>query len=251
MLRRQITNQAPARSAARSVQLSDGDSTQHRRGFAAGRWTLILALAVAACGGGGTSEPAAAPCTPRTVHVDIFGDSVNYDAAPVIQAEADRRFGAGRVVVRNRAVPGSTSEQLVTGADGLNAPWPASVTGDVVLVNHGINDAYAPLGITLDRYRENLRKIAAAPGVVLQTPSPTLPAVYEVGPRAAAVREVAAEAKVPLADVQAYVLSLPNWAGHMPDGIHPNGTLHQMIAANSTLPAIAPLVLAKMGCLNG
>jgi lysophospholipase L1-like esterase len=179
----------------------------------------------------------------------VFGDSVNHAAAPFVQAELDRRFGAGAVLVRNRAVPGSTSEQLVSGTDGLNAPWPASVAADVVLVNHGINDAYAPLGIAPERYRANMLALASGPAVVaLQTSSPTTAAVYDTAANAATVRDIAAQVRTPLADVQAYVLGLPNWQGHMPDGIHPNAVLHAMIARDVTVPAIAPLV-ERLRCL--
>jgi lysophospholipase L1-like esterase len=204
---------------------------------------IFFPTALAACGGGGDTQVQPPTCTPRVVRVQVFGDSVNRAHAPYLQAELDRRFGAGAVLVDNRAVGGTTSEQLVTGTDGLNAPWPGSVVADVVLVNHGINDAYAPLGVTIERYRANLRTLASAPAaVILQTPSPTTAAVYDSAPRAAAMREVAAETGAQLADVQAYVLGLPGWTVYLPDGIHPDANLHGLIARDVTAHALQQAV---------
>src|SRR6185369_5076931 len=97
-------------------------------------------------------------------------------------------------------------------------------------------DAYAPLGVTQEQFRANLRKLASVAVAVLETPSPTTADVYDTAPMAVIVREVAAEKHVALADVQAYVLSVPDWKDHLPDGIHPDAALHELIAQNITGP---------------
>lgn len=235
---------------------------------------IACAAILTACGGGGgggdsnTSAPASQPlaatapaattpgCTPlgRPVQYTIAGDSTNagkdgatgtYDVTPamLMQSLMDARFGAGAVVVTSIAVPGSTSNDLA----------PSQLTGDITIVNFGINDsAISRLGATdspvpIANYRLNLRALHAT---VLQTPNPTY---RDIRPLAAteayaqAMREVAAETGTPVADVTPYVLGLPGWQALVADGIHPTGALYAAIQRDVIFPVVAPMV-ARLLC---
>ena len=116
-------------------------STSTRRALLA----LPLALACA-----GALAPAHAHAKP--VRIQLFGDSTQwgYDGktdravpqppAAVLQSAMDARFGAGAVIVTERAVPGTSAAQLLAGTDGRNRPWPQEVDADIVVVNHALND---------------------------------------------------------------------------------------------------------------
>ena len=109
----------------------------------------VATLALAACGGG-SSDPSTGRskavltlgCVPvEQVKIQLFGDSTMVGAgastnsagdmpgapAPAIQAAMDARFGKGAVLVLGNAVSGTTSQQLIAGTDGVNAPWPQSI----------------------------------------------------------------------------------------------------------------------------
>jgi hypothetical protein len=58
---------------------------------------------------------------------------------------------------------------------------------------------------------------------------------------------VAAELGLPLADVDAYVRSLPGWEAMIPDGVHPDAALLRLIADNVVGPALAARV-APLRC---
>jgi len=201
-----------------------------------------ICFALTACGGGGSDTPST--CSPHPVSIALFGDSTQVGAynAGALQRYLEARFGKDGFSLELRAVPGTTSQQAIDGTDGLNLPWPQSVHADIVMSNFGINDAYAPLGVTQEQFRANLRKLASVAVAVLETPSPTTADVYDTAPMAVIVREVAAEKHVALADVQAYVLSVPDWKDHLPDGIHPDAALHELIAQNITGPVLAKAV---------
>jgi len=208
-------------------------------------------MSLAACGGGGAdpsippAEPAGPPCK-ATVTVQLYGDSTQWLAfeGGELQGVLDARFGAGRVKIVDQAVPGTTSQQLVDGTDGLNSPWPENLDADIAIVNHGINDAshHTPM----DAYAANLRAFAAGDGsarMVLETPNPVASWHTQNDAFAAVVREVASDTHTPLADVQAYVLSLPEWVPLLnSDGVHPSPELLGMIAEHVTGPALAPIV---------
>jgi lysophospholipase L1-like esterase len=210
----------------------------------------LAALAIAACGGGGSdpapsTPPDAAPTCKPVVTVQLFGDSTQWLAFDdgAIQAVLAARFG-NRVIVTNQAVPGTTSAELVAGTDGLNPPWPGNLTADVAIVNHGINDAshHTPEA----DYAANLRAFAAGNGVtrvVLETPNPVASWHTQNDAYTAIGREVAADTGTPLADVQAYVLGLPDWVQLLnDDGVHPSPELQRLIAENVTGPALAPII---------
>ena len=161
--------------------------------------------------------------------------------AVALQEILDARFGRGATLVENRGVGGTTAKELVAGTDGLNQPWPRSVAAEIVVLNHGIND------LTHDgdpaAYRAALLMIAQNTGgasLVFETPN--VVQVFNTAPYAQAMREVAAEFKVPVADTNALSAaqqSLGDWA-------HPTDAGYVSIVANSLAPAVVPLVAALL-----
>jgi lysophospholipase L1-like esterase len=227
---------------------------------------VALGIVLTACGGGGTSEPEAAPVTQQatqacvsTVRVQLFGDStqagwsaeqwgiVQNRPAVVLQSEMDAAFGAGVVKVQDRAVSSTTLAEMMAGADGLNAPWPGSVDADIVVVNHGINDATRYGGAGLPEYQSRLDALAArlpaGTQLVLQTSNPVTG--WDLAPYAQAMREVAAQRGAVVADTFGYVSNLPG-TGHLSDWAHPTQAMYSLIARHSLAPAVAPLVRARV-----
>lgn len=62
------------------------------------------------------------------------------------------------------------------------------------------------------------------------------------------MREVAAARRAPIADVQAFMASLPDWANRLErDGVHPSAALYRAIAADVLFPVVRDAV-AKLQC---
>lgn len=229
---------------------------------------LLLCLALAACGGGGDPGPTqaaaaapvaqapvaqatptpvvqAAPCPKTSVRVQLFGDSTQVPQAANLQPLMDARFGPGVVTVENRAVGHTYGQQLIGGSDGMNLPWPQSVASDIVVVNHGINDAHRSLDLA--QYAANLRAWLTAPAVVvLETPNP-VNSDFSTDAYAGTVRSVATAERAPLADTAAFVAAMPGWQALLPDGLHPTPELYAQIAQRVLMPTLEPIA-AKMLC---
>lgn len=215
---------------------------------------LAVGIAVTACGGGGSDQPDSQPSGPvckATVSVQLYGDSTQMFAFQdgKLQAEMDAKFGVGKVLLIDQSANGKTSQQLIDGTDGKNTPWPQNLTADIAMVNHGINDA---VHTTLAQYTLNMKAFAAGNGVtrmVIETPNPVLLPHAQTDTYAAIGRQVAAEAGLPLADVQSYVLGLPDWqdTSMLYDGVHPTPELEDLLAKNATGPVLEPII-ASMLC---
>jgi formylglycine-generating enzyme required for sulfatase activity len=96
-----------------------------------------------------------APARPGALRVACLGDSVVFDGLGAeLQAQADGRYGAGRVEVRNFAVPGGTYAGAMVIARNYLAAWPPHV----VVAYSGRNDLLS--GILRQRVerREMLRQ---------------------------------------------------------------------------------------------
>lgn len=140
----------------------------------------VLALALAACGGGGDTPPEApvapadttyhpplsptlkaTPVAQRVIRISMYGDSTVYGTSfvdgtyvksahnePVsVQWQFDQDFGPGKVIVTNRGIPGSTCPELLWGQAPVKTPWAQEIANnpdDLILVNEGINDAFRP-----------------------------------------------------------------------------------------------------------
>jgi lysophospholipase L1-like esterase len=62
-----------------------------------------------------------------------------------------------------------------------------------------------------------------------------------------AMKAVAAEKSAKVADVNSYVLNLPNWQTYVADGVHPNAPLYALIVTNVLQPKLEPMV-SKLLC---
>lgn len=216
-------------------------STSTRRALLA----LPLALACA-----GALAPAHAHATP--VRVQLFGDSTQwgYDgktrqpvAQPpvaLLQAAMDARFGVGAVLVTERAVPGTTSGELLAGTDERNRPWPQEVDADIVVVNHALNDARSR--VPLDVYRRNLEALHPT---VFETPNPVT-VDWPSPAYVAAMRDVAAGQHAPVADVDAWMRRQPHWQALLDDGVHPTQAGYREIVQKVLMPTLEPLVVKAM-----
>lgn len=211
--------------------------------------SFLLALLAA---GASAAAAAAAP-----VRIQLFGDSTQwgYDGrtdrqvphppAQVLQALMDARFGAGRVVVAERAVPGTTAGELLDGRDGRNRPWPKEVDADIVVVNHALNDARTH--VPLRRYAQTLARLHAT---VYETPNPVTVA-WDWAPYADAMRRVAADQHAPVADVARWMLARPRWQATLSDGVHPDDATYGAIVREVLMPALEPLVRAALAAGPG
>ena len=205
-----------------------------------------------ACGGSGEGHSG---CTPAAVVIQLEGDSIAAgsgatDAAFTPAALLRAAFPSATVV--STAQPGSTSSDRISGAPipghGRFLPFPQGVVGNIYLTNWGVNDAR--LGVPIAEFKVNLRKIASVPGAVLQTPTPMtgpLSNGQSTAAYAQAVREVGAELGVPVADVQAYVLGLPNWQALLVDGVHPRDELYALMVRDVIAPVVRRQV-ARSAC---
>jgi len=76
------------------------------------------------------------------------------------------------VSVTSKAAEVSTTKMLLDGTDGVNKVWPDSVEADIVIINHGFNDA--KMGVPVETYRQNLvtlrQRLPKNKVVVWQTP---------------------------------------------------------------------------------
>ncbi|MDB5820192.1 MAG: lipolytic protein family [Rhizobacter sp.] len=226
---------------------------------------LVASLLVTACGTAGhdriVDRPSVASCAPKVVTLQLFGDSTMYGVDSItrsqaipspaqnLQAAMDARFGVGAVRVTLNAVSGTDSAQLLAGTDGLNRPWPQSVSADLVVVNHGINDTDPARGISIDRYEANLRRLVAlspAP-VVFETPNPMKGTNERLDAFAQRMRDVAGSLALPVADTNTYVRTVPDWESFLPDYVHPTAAMYGLIVGNSLAPVLVPLV-ARLRC---
>ena len=203
----------------------------------------LLAAAAAVVSTSSWSAPA------RPVRIQLFGDSTQWGyvarsdkpvAEPpvaVLQSAMDARFGAGAVQVTERAVPGTTSGELLAGTDGRNRPWPREVDADIVVVNHALNDSHEHVPIATYE-----RQLAALHPTVFETPN-AITVNWPAAPYVGAMRRVAAEQHAPVADVDAWMRAQFNWRSLLSeDGLHPSQAGYREIVLKVLMPTLEPLV---------
>lgn len=188
---------------------------------------VLVALSLAACGGGGGDpEPVCSP-----VHVQVFGDSIGRGFAHALQQVADADRGEGRVIVDNRSVGGTSSVKLRLGTDGKNAPWPQGVGADVIFVNHGHNDR--TLEVPEDVFRSNIEAFAAEGAIILTT----IPVKWRSDE--GNVYLAVTKSMPKMLDVNAWALARGGvWFKHLPDGTHPDPYISRAVARSLLLPAV-------------
>ena len=212
----------------------------------------LLSAGVAGCGGG-SQAPVAPVCNQAaSVRIQLFGDSTQrgflgdasggvavHSPAVELQAYFDALY-PGRVSVTARAVDGSTARQLRVGDDTLNLPWPGSVTANIVVINHGINDLLVYRD--LPGYVQDLRALSSAATATVVFETPNVIKTGDLAPYAQAMRDVAREKGLTVADTFSYTSALPNGLQLLGDNVHPSDALYQLISRTVMQPTLGPMV---------
>lgn len=173
-------------------------------------------------------------------YVELFGDSVMCGKDPDLPtprcgvcSKADPIIGRVpqppgklinfflpqyKIVVTTRSSGNSTSGQLLHGSDGVNGPWPDSIDADIVIINHGLNDAKN--GIPVSEYKQNLIALREGlrPNQIMIWQTPTINYYWDTTLYAEAMKEVAFAYDDIVADTHKIK---PNWLEEIPDGVHP------------------------------
>lgn len=228
--------------------------------------SLLLSLALSACGGSSnttpnTNSPASGTNSPTSGTgastqllanspqiIGYYGDSTIWGlksgttntqvATPAPDAFAQALAGTARHTVNNKGVIGSTACDLLNGNTGLgiNNNWAAEMAGSnatVVIINHAINDSNPGMGESVDQYTaclNGLADTAKARGkkVIFETPNPVDRSGLDV--YVSAMKNVAAGKNIPVIDEYTYLskqLSDTYTIRDMdPDGTHPNDNVY-------------------------
>lgn len=124
-----------------------------------------------------------------------------------------------KLVVITRSSGNSTSGQLLSGTDGVNGPWPDDIDANIVVINHGTNDA--KLNVPIAVYKQNLIDLrnGLRPDQIVVWMTPTTNNAWDTTPYADAMKDVADVYEDIVADANKSIK--PNWLGELPDGLHP------------------------------
>jgi lysophospholipase L1-like esterase len=211
-----------------------------------------IAGLLCACGGGAGDDAAAPACR---VTVQLFGDSTQeaQGVAGTLANLLEARF-PGVVDVETPALGATDVRDL---PPCIAHPYTQGVCesavkpGAIVVVNTGINDALRSL--PLQGYTDQLRAFAASvptsqlifetPGAI--DPSSTLANGNVTTAQAAAMRALATERGAAIADVQAYMLAIPDWRARLVDGLHPTPALYAAIATDVLFPRVRDAVSSR------
>jgi lysophospholipase L1-like esterase len=123
-----------------------------------------------------------------------------------------------KLVITTRSSGNSTAEQLLKGTDGVNDKWPDNIEANIVVINHGMNDARK--GVPIQRYKNNLIELRSAlkDDQIMVWQTPTVNKLWNTDPYAEAMREVAEQYGDLVADANSV---MTNWLEKLPDGVHP------------------------------
>lgn len=223
--------------------------------------SLLLTLALAACGGGSSNpSPGASPqnpgggpnpgqggnppATPPTSEViEYYGDSTIWGwatgsdsvqvAKPAPQAFAEALPSSPtRYTVHNEGVSGTSACQLRNGTDGKHENWADQMQAsqaNVVIINHAINDLRQ--NESLATYRTCLRDLVVlakqnGKRVIFETPNP-ITAQSGLDSYVQTMKSVAAENNVQVIDQYQYLLSRYSDLSQVtPDGLHPTDAVY-------------------------
>ena len=200
------------------------------------------------------------------IHIELFGDSImcgrdpdslaprcgvcnNEDTitARVPEPPAQlltRLLPQYKLIITTRSQGNSTSGDLLNGTDGVNEAWPDAIEANIVVINHGLNDA--KFGIPVLEYKNNLialrQGLRADQKMIWQTP--IFNYYWNTEPYAIAMRQVAAIYGDLIAD--AYELNSV-WVGSMPDGIHPRQLGYLNIVDICLSPKVNAAILKHIG----
>lgn len=236
----------------------------------------IALMACAGCGGGGSGAAQSNPATAqKTVTIEFVGDSTvvgctvlqgnprgpqclaNYTESAhnepaTVQYLMSRQIGPN-VTVINSGVAGTTVEHLLNGTHKVDQPWWPHVSqskAQIIVVNYGLNDAYA-VGMTPELFSAELDQVisaakAAGKLIILETSNPStndhLPYLAKL---VEAEKATAAKWGVTVIDQFGYLSSQPQWASMLSDSMHPTDAGYEFKAEYS-MSILAPIVKSMM-----
>ncbi|CAJ2712588.1 SGNH/GDSL hydrolase family protein [Burkholderia pseudomallei] len=220
------------------------------------------ALLLSACGGGGDGGSSPSTQTQqsaqKSVLIEYVGDSTvygctllegnprgpqcleNYAQSPhnepaMVQYLLDKK-SIDQVTVLNSGVAGTTVADLLNGTNKVPQPWWPHVQqskAQIIVMNYGINDAYAP-GMTPELFSAELDQVisaakAAGKQIILETPNPIMSdhASY-LASLVDAEKQTAAKWGVQVIDQYGYLSSIPNWPSMLSDGMHPTDAGYEL-----------------------
>ena len=148
-----------------------------------------------------------------------------------------------KLVVTSRSSGLSTASELLDGNDGVNGPWPDYQDANIVVVNHGLNDAR--YNVPVGEYEETLRqlRINLPPDKIMVWQTPTVAKSIDTTEYAAAMRRVAAEYNDIIADAH----KISRWLGELPDGIHPRQLGYAELVDLCLASAINQAIIKHLG----
>lgn len=151
----------------------------------------------------------------------------------------------------NQGVAGTILANLITGTDGKHLPWQqqmASSKAQVVVLNHGLNDAKNGIGESTEEYRVLLGQFVTMARwsgkiPVFDEPNPSCDPLRAKLPEYVAVmQDVAKSMQVPIALQYAPISAMPNWQSYVAKGcVHPNTALYA-IKAERLMAVMGPVV---------
>jgi lysophospholipase L1-like esterase len=158
--------------------------------------------------------------------------------------ELARRRPQVEIARINAGVPGDTAPGGFLRASSVLAGRPGAIS-----IQFGLNDCYS--GVSPEEFDAAVRRIAdlaaragAVPILVTSCPTDLADGPAAMDPYYGALRRLAAERSLPLADVDAAWRALPAGrasALYLDDGVHPSDEGHALMA-DVLLAALAPLV---------
>ena len=230
----------------------------------------LIALSLAACGGGGGAPDLSAPADPTPVatptptptpapvpfvapvvqaatkatHLLIFGDSTMAFGGYSDQPDSVYLSELAALPVDNFAISGTTIFEMLYGTVAYTQPMPTTLSAssaDLVIENYGINDTLAQKGETLAQYTYNLGRFvddvrAAGKVPVLEEPNPTCGTggMYDaLVLEVDAINRVAAEKGVMVVHQFYAIQQIPGWCSMYEQyGVHPLTALTKIKAQN-------------------
>lgn len=205
-----------------------------------------------------------------TLVIDCYGDSTMWGAdtanlsnqAPEpsparLQAILQRYYNNYSITVRNRAISGSSIEQMLAGTGSYTQPFEqvmAESNASIVYMNHCINSEGS---VDADEYKRSLHKVAEiirkyGKSPVFCTPNPVLAFALANLARtekqklfAQVMRQVCKEAAIPMVDNYTFVMKALQSGKYrvnqvIPDGVHPSNEFYGLMGQNMAIPLIAP-----------
>lgn len=203
------------------------------------------------------------------IKIDLYGDSTQAGAelingsyvtsintpALVLQQRMNIRFGVGQVLVRNKSIGGTTIVQQYFGQAPFTRTWAAEMAAsdaNIVIDNHGINDAFIsymrPIDYVWCHNQMSAEAQARGKKYYAETPNPLnnpanaklvsfINALY-AGPLYAGTNTLYVNNMV--------MNNWSYWIKQLPDGIHPNAEMYQF-ESNLLFYTLEPVVKIMLG----